>query len=88
MTLFDGPSIYLLQPTGKENHSDAKHNTVGYFYPLSVSLIYFVKGPWYGAASAVAALRLCSHLLKKTWSHTKGNSKLSLVKWRRRMCQK
>ena len=68
MTLFDGPSIYLLQPTGKENHS--KHNTVGYFYPLSVSLIYFVKGPWYGAASAVAALRLCSHLLKKTWSHT------------------
>ena len=50
MTLFDGPSIYLLQPTGKENHSDAKHNTVGYFYPLSVSSISFVKGPWYCAA--------------------------------------
>ena len=50
MTLFDGPSIYLLQPTGKENHSDAKHNTVGYFYPLVVSLISFCQG----------ALVLCS----------------------------
>ena len=50
MTLFDGPSIYLLQPTGKENHSDTKHNTVGYFYPLFVSLIYFCQG----------ALVLCS----------------------------